>query len=318
LIEFIPEMHLLLGEMNEILAKNPGTSHAEIGEKLSAGARAVFDMLPSEIRQQMMADRDPHGNVQVSKIETERLLISVVTDELKKRAADGKYIGKFAALPQFYGYEGRSCEPSNFDSNYCYTLGHTIGALIELGKTGLLAVVRNLTGKVREWQPAGIPVTRMLHIERRKGKEVPVIKKALVELDGAPFKFYLDQRLKWTVEDHYCNPGGLQYSGNTADELNKTVLLEHPQHEEEEPQEQDEPPKSEKKAKKDDKEDEADDTEYGDDKKGDQKEPERKKSQRIKDKQKAEKAGKTEKTDARSKRASSRSTKRDKKGEDDE
>jgi len=134
----------------------------------------------------------------------------------------------------FFGYEGRACEPSNFDCNYCYTLGHTIGALIELGKTGLLAVVRNLTAPVKEWEPAGIPVTAMLHIERRKGKDVPVIKKALVDLEGKPFKFYLSHRQKWATEDHYSNPGGLQYFGQAAELVNTTLLLEQePEHKEE-------------------------------------------------------------------------------------
>jgi len=249
LIEFIPEMHMLLAEMNEILAAHAGTSHSEMTGKLTIGARAVFELLPSEIRQQMMADRDPHGNVQVSKIETERLLMAVVGDELKKRAAEGKYSGKFAALPHFFGYEGRSCEPSNFDANYCYTLGHTIGSLVELGKTGLIAIVRNLTGPPRDWEPAGIPVTRMLHIERRRGKDVPVIKKALVDLEGAAYKEYKKQRQKWGCDDHFSNPGGLQYFGVTADSVNSTVTLEHPQPEAPEEEKKEEKKKNPRKEK---------------------------------------------------------------------
>jgi len=240
LIEFIPEMHMLLAEMNEVLAKAPATTHSDMGDKLSVGSRAVFELLPPEIRQQMMLDRDPHGNVQDYKIETERLLISVVGEELRKRAADGKYSGKFNALPHFFGYEGRSCEPSNFDCNYCYTLGHTIGALVELGKTGLLAVVRNLTGPVKEWEPAGIPIPAMLHIERRKGKDVPVIKKALVDLDQKPFKFYKSKRQAWSTADHYANPGGLQYFGSAAELVNLTVILEQEKEVKEEDEEEEE------------------------------------------------------------------------------
>jgi len=298
LIEFIPEMHLLLGEMNEILAKQPGTSHSEMGEKLTPGTRAVFDMLPSDIRQQMMADRDPHGNVQVSKIETERLLIQVVGDELKKRAADGKYSGKFAGLPHFFGYEGRAVEPSNFDCNYCYTLGHTIGALIELGKTGLLAVVKNLTEGVKEWKPAGIPVTRMLHIERRKGKDVPVIKKALVDLEAAPFKYYKEKRLEWAHGDHYANPGGIQYSGSTAESLCETLTLEHPIKQEEEEEEEDE-----EEAGGDDKKD---DSEKSPKKGGDKKATKEKASPSKKD------ATKDEKPSARSERSSKRAKRSEK------
>jgi len=318
LIEFIPEMHLLLGEMNEILAKNPGTTHSEMSEKLTDGTRAVFEMLPSDIRQQMMADRDPHGNVQVSKIETERLLISVVTEELKKRAADGKYSGKFAALPHFFGYEGRACEPSNFDCNYCFTLGHTIGALTELGKTGLLAVVRNLTGPVREWKPAGIPVTTMLHIERRKGKDVPVIKKALVDLEAAPFKRYKELRQIWATGDHYANPGGLQYCGHAAEIINITVELEHPQPEEQEVQEKEEEKKEEKKEEiKENEKKNGDDSEKTTPTKKSprlsNKEKEKEKQEKAKEKEKEK-----EKKDKERKARSERSAKRGKKPDDDD
>jgi len=226
LIEFIPEVHMLLMEMNEVLAKDTATSHSEMPEKLSPGARAIFEYLPDTIRAQLMLDRDPHGNVQVSRIETERLLISLVETELYKRANTGHYSGKFAPLPHFFGYEGRACEPSNFDSNYCYTLGHTVGALVEEEKTGLIAVVRNLTKPVSHWIPSGIPVTTMLHIERRKGSNVPVIKKALVELENKPFQYYKSVRRRWATEDHYANPGGLQYAGKVSDQINLTIQLE--------------------------------------------------------------------------------------------
>jgi len=227
LIEFIPELKLLLSEMNEALAKEPGTSHSDMLEKLTPSAKAIFEYLPTKIRKEMMMDRDPHGNVQVSKIETEKLLITTVTGELRRRAADGKYAGSFAAINHFFGYEGRSCEPSPFDSNYCYTLGHTIGSLIELEKTGLVAVVKNLTSPdPKQWQPCGIPVSSMLHIERRKGHEVPVIKKALVDLHGKPFFEYKKLRRSWVTEDKYSNPGGLQYEGTASSLINLTVQLE--------------------------------------------------------------------------------------------
>jgi pyrophosphate--fructose-6-phosphate 1-phosphotransferase len=226
LIEFMSEIKSLLHEMNDVLAADPTTTHVQMLEKLSTPARDIFEFLPTKTRKEMMLERDPHGNVQVSKIETERLLMTTVEEELKKRAAAGKYKGSFAALAHFFGYEGRSVEPSNFDCNYCYTLGHTIGALIEHHKTGLVAVVRNLTHAVKAWEPCGTPVAAMLNIEHRKGKDVPVIKKALVNLDDKPFKLYKSKRLTWLVEDHYSNPGGLQFAGAGGDLLNMTIQLE--------------------------------------------------------------------------------------------
>jgi len=279
----------------------------------------VFELLPSDIRQQMMADRDPHGNVQVSKIETERLLIAVVGEELKKRASDGKYAGKFAALPQFFGYEGRSCEPSNFDANYCYTLGHTIGALVELGKTGLIAVARNLTGNVRDWQPAGIPVTRMLHIERRKGKDVPVIKKALVNLEGPAFKEYKNLRQKWATEDHFANPGGLQYFGSLADTVNSTLALEHPQPEEPEEKEEKSPAKkSSKKAKKDKEEDDKEDMDVDSKPSTPTKKSSRLSSRKEQKEKEADKDKEKADKDDEKPAGRSRSSKRSKKGDDDD
>jgi len=226
LIEFVSEIKKLLHEMNDILATAPATTHVEMIDKLSTSARDVFEYLPTKTRKEMMLERDPHGNVQVSKIETERLLISTVETELKQRTADGTYKGSSAALSHFFGYEGRSVEPSNFDCDYCYTLGHTIGALVEHGKTGLVAVVRNLTHPVDQWQPCGTPVAAMLNIEHRRGKDVPVIKKALVNLEDKPFLVYKQKRLSWLNEDHFSNPGGLQFSGEGGKLINQTVLLE--------------------------------------------------------------------------------------------
>eukprot|EP01120_Amphizonella_sp_Union-15-10_P005971 TRINITY_DN1848_c0_g1_i1.p1 TRINITY_DN1848_c0_g1~~TRINITY_DN1848_c0_g1_i1.p1 ORF type:complete len:579 (-),score=112.60 TRINITY_DN1848_c0_g1_i1:34-1770(-) len=227
LIEFIPEVHELLGEINEILANNPSVNHKEIVDHLSPACRGLFDFLPHKIREELMLERDPHGNVQVSKIETERLLIQTVSEDLAKRARSGDYHGKFAPLSHFFGYEGRSCLPSNFDCNYCYTLGHVAGALIESGQTGLVAVVKNLTGPVDKWLPAGFPVTMMIHMERRKGKDTPVIEKALVKLDGKPFKTFLNNRNAWSMEDHFRNPGPIQFEGPVAEEFNFTIQLEH-------------------------------------------------------------------------------------------
>eukprot|EP01121_Diplochlamys_sp_Union-15-3_P020055 TRINITY_DN769_c0_g1_i2.p1 TRINITY_DN769_c0_g1~~TRINITY_DN769_c0_g1_i2.p1 ORF type:complete len:408 (+),score=76.42 TRINITY_DN769_c0_g1_i2:693-1916(+) len=226
LIEFIPEVHVLLEEINEILAKDPNINHSELDNHLSPACKAVFQYLPHKIREELMLERDPHGNVQVSKIETEKLFVQTVTEELKKRKSNGHYKGKFAPITHFFGYEGRSCLPSNFDCNYCYSLGHTAGALIEHGKTGLIAVIKNLTSPVKEWVPAGFPVTSMVHIERRKGKNVPVIEKALVKLDDKVFKTLVLHREKWANGDHFRNPGPIQFSGENANELNFTIQLE--------------------------------------------------------------------------------------------
>jgi len=226
LIEFIPEVHVLLEEINEILAKDGKLGHIEIASRLSPTCKAVYEFLPHKIREELLLERDPHGNVQVSKIETEKLFIQTVTEELHKRKKDGKYKGKFAPIAHFFGYEGRSCLPSNFDCNYCYSLGYTAGALIEHGKTGLVAVVKNLTEPIKKWTAVGFPVTMMIHMERRSGKDVPVIEKALVKLDERPFKALSHHRDKWAVGDHYRNPGPIQFEGPHADEINFTLHLE--------------------------------------------------------------------------------------------
>jgi pyrophosphate--fructose-6-phosphate 1-phosphotransferase len=224
LIEFVPEVHRLISELNELLAK--GNSADSIKEKLTEESRAVFDFLPHNIRNELLLDRDPHGNVQVSKIETEKLFIHLVVNELKKKKASGHFKGRFSAMPHFFGYEGRCGLPSNFDSNYCYALGRTAGALLDHGLTGYIATVSNLTAPPEQWRCGGLPLTALMNIERRKGQNVPVIRKALVLLDAAPYKELLRQRQKWAHGEHYCNPGPIQFRGPASDDANITLHLE--------------------------------------------------------------------------------------------
>jgi len=226
LIEFVPEVAVLISELNELLAQN--VHHDQIHNRLSDKSKTVFDFLPKNIREELMFDRDPHGNVQVSKIETEKLFVHLVETELKKRKVAGRYKGKFAALTHFFGYEGRCSLPSNFDTNYCYALGRTAAALLEHGLTGYITVVKNLAAPANEWKAGGIPLTSMMNVERRKGHNKPVIKKALVELDGTAFKVFANDRAKWAETDHYRNPGPMQYFGIIADQPNITLELEHP------------------------------------------------------------------------------------------
>jgi pyrophosphate--fructose-6-phosphate 1-phosphotransferase len=215
LIEFIPEVAALIKELNS-LKEMQG-----VREKLSREALNCFDALPETIQNQLLLDRDPHGNVQVSPIETERLLIEMV-----KRV----YKGKFHAVSHFFGYEGRSGYPSNFDAEYCYVLGHTAALLIDAGATGYTSYVRHLTRPVQEWEIGGIPITMLMHLEMRKGKTKPVIAKALVDLDGKAFKAFAEQREKWMFEEHYCYPGPIQFFGdqNLTDTKPITLALEFP------------------------------------------------------------------------------------------
>jgi pyrophosphate--fructose-6-phosphate 1-phosphotransferase len=185
-------------------------------------------MLPSDIQRQLMMDRDPHGNVQVSRIESEKLLIELVSQQLKEWMAKGEYKGKFSALNHFFGYEGRCAAPSNFDADYCYGLGYTASALLGAGKTGYLSSVRNLTKSADAWVAGGIPLTMMMNLERRHGKDKPVIKKALVELDGKPFQAFAAKRESWALNDDYHYPGPIQYFGpsEVCDRPTETILLE--------------------------------------------------------------------------------------------
>lgn len=221
IIEFIPEFNTLIKELNTLLAEGSESAReinnlqgyekrlGAIQSKLTPPSRACIDSIPDEICRQLLLDRDPHGNVQVSKIETERLFISAVEKELERRNFDGK----FSAQPLFFGYEGRSCYPSNFDANYCYTLGHVAALLIECGLTGYMACVKNLTAPAEEWTIAGIPITSLMRIEMRHGKQKPVIEKAMVDLQGAPFQRFAAMRTKWELHDEYRFPGPIQFFG---------------------------------------------------------------------------------------------------------
>ena len=238
LVEFIPEVKLLIAEINEIVAleakefsklKEAQDKIAFIHKRLSADSDKVFSILPEDIQGQLLMDRDPHGNVQVSRIETEKLLSSIVEKKLEERKANGSYKGKFNALHHFFGYEGRCAFPSNFDADYCYSLGYNAFLLIQNGFTGYLSSIRNLYRPATEWTAGGMPITKMMNIERRGGEDKPVIKKALVDLDGGPFKYFKEHREEWKVGTCYTFPGAIQYYGpeSVCDLTTKTLALEH-------------------------------------------------------------------------------------------
>jgi pyrophosphate--fructose-6-phosphate 1-phosphotransferase len=241
LVEFIPEMKTLIGELNDIMAADEGEfARVEkesfqgiiswLARKLSGPSESLFLSLPVEIARQLLADRDPHGNVQVSRIETEKLLIGMVEKELGERKAAGSYTGAFSALGHFFGYEGRCAFPSNFDADYCYSLGFSAFVLIASGLTGYLASVRNLSAPAEEWIAGGAPLTMMMNMERRHGSQKPVIRKALVELEGGPFKAFAQNRDVWAVKTSYQYPGAIQYFGppEITDITTMTLKLEHP------------------------------------------------------------------------------------------
>ena len=239
LIEFIPEMGAMIANLNDIMsslekdAKYTSASQTEkfaiIENTLSSENAKVFSSLPTLIKSQLLMDRDPHGNVQVSRIETEKLLISMIEEKLNELKAEGKYNGKFSAQSHFFGYEGRCAFPSNFDADYCYSLGFNAFALISFGLTGYLSSVRNLTAPASEWIAGGVPLTMMMNMERRHGEMKPVIKKALVELDGPVFKQLADNREDWAMNDRYLFPGAIQYFGpsEVCDLTSVTLQLEH-------------------------------------------------------------------------------------------
>ena len=236
LIEFIPAMKRLIAELNDFLASNAAEfahikkSHQRdyIISKLTPDNAAVYASLPEGVARQLTLDRDPHGNVQVSLIETEKLLSEMVGTKLAAWKAEGRYKGKFATQHHFFGYEGRCAAPSNFDADYCYSLGFAASALIACGKTGYMASVRNTTAPAEAWVAGGVPITMMMNMERRHGEMKPVIQKALVDLNGAPFKTFAAQRERWARETDYVYPGPIQYFGPTevCDQPSKTLQLE--------------------------------------------------------------------------------------------
>jgi diphosphate-dependent phosphofructokinase len=222
LIEFIPEMKILIAELNDLLA-----DHADfyatlrtfedqtgwINKNLSRDSSYVFSSLPNNIQRQLLMDRDPHGNVQVSRIETEKLLTEMVENRLDELTSEGKYTGSFSTQHHFLGYEGRCAFPSNFDADYCYSLGYNASFLIAFGMTGYISSIKNLSKPSSEWSAGGVPLTMMMNMEQRHGSRKPVIKKALVELDGAPFKLFESKRAVWAIENQYLFPGAIQYYG---------------------------------------------------------------------------------------------------------
>ena len=237
LIEFIPAVKRLIAELNDLLAKNaeefatvaPADQRAYIIGHLSKENAAVYESLPEGVARQLSLDRDPHGNVQVSLIETEKLLSEMVGKRLAQWKKEGKYNGKFSAQHHFFGYEGRCADPSNFDADYCYALGFNAACLIKGGFTGYMSSVRNLTKPSVQWIAGGIPITMMMNMERRNGKMKPVIQKALVNLDGAPFRKFAEQRDDWAVNTFYVYPGPIQYFGpsEVCDQPTLTLKYEH-------------------------------------------------------------------------------------------
>ena len=235
LIEFIPAIKKLIAELNDVLAKpeaqvlsTADEQIAYVKSHISAANLAVFNSLPADVAAQLALDRDPHGNVQVSLIETEKLLSRMVAAKLKAWKKEGKYNGKFSAQHHFFGYEGRCAAPSNYDADYCYSLGYNASRLIASGKTGYMSIIQNTTAPAAEWIASGVPITMMMNMERRNGKMKPVIRKALVELDGAPFKFFAAHRDEWARKTMYIYPGPIQYWGpsEVCDQCTKTLALE--------------------------------------------------------------------------------------------
>ncbi len=226
LVEFLSDVKALIAALNEILAKSPGATYEECLSALEGESKELFGNIPREFADQLILERDPHGNVQVAKIEAERLLIGMVEKELKKLKAAGVYTGKFSPQPHYMGYEGRCALPTNFDTNYCYGLGHVAGALIDSKHTGYIATLSGLTREPEKWVPAGYPLTMMMNVERRHGKDVPVIKKKLVDLDGAAFETFKAQRKSWMLSDDYRGPGPIQYWGPSADDVTMTLASE--------------------------------------------------------------------------------------------
>ena len=238
IVEFVPEFSKLIAEINELLAGEAtanfnalpdwNAKYEFIKAGLTAESFAVFDILPQGIQQQLFLERDPHGNVQVSLIESEKLFSEMVKTELAKRKAAGTYKGKFGAQHHFFGYEGRCAFPSNFDADYCYSLGYNAFMLIQYGYTGYLSKVSNISKPADEWVAGGMPITKMMNMERRNGEDKPVIRKALVELDGKPFKYFESKREEWAEKTCFTYPGAIQYYGpaEVCDLTTRTLALE--------------------------------------------------------------------------------------------
>ncbi len=236
LLEFVPEMKKLIGEMNDLFAHNSefeklrrySEKESYVRSKLSAESLNALNHMPASIQVQLLADRDPHGNVQVSKIDTEKLLLETVALKLETWKSEGKYKGKFSGQGHFFGYEGRCGAPSNFDAKYCYALGYTASLLVTGGFTGYLSSVRDLLKPTSQWRAGGVPLTMMMNLERRNGKEKAVIQKALVDLKGKPFKAFSSLRKKWAMEDDFASPGPIQFWGppEVADAVPETLRLE--------------------------------------------------------------------------------------------
>ena len=238
LIEFIPAIKKLIAELNEVLT-DPATGESRefanaeeqiafVKSNIAPENLAILESLPADVARQLCLDRDPHGNVQVSLIETEKLLSRMVATKLDAWKKEGKFNGKFSAQHHFFGYEGRCAAPSNYDADYCYSLGYNASRLIANGKTGYMSIIKNTTAPAAEWIAGGVPITMMMNMERRNGAMKPVIRKALVELDGAPFKFFATHREEWAKNTCYVYPGPIQYWGPTevCDQCTKTLALE--------------------------------------------------------------------------------------------
>jgi len=237
LVEFIPEVKALIDELNDLLAKKADDyskftkTEDQINfilNNVSLESKEVFSILPSSIQMQLLMDRDPHGNVQVSRIETDKLLIEMVSKKLDEMKKEGSYTGKFSAQNHFFGYEGRCAFPSNFDADYCYSLGFNAFMLIASGLSGYLSSVKNLSAPASQWVAGGIPITMMMNMEQRHGEQKPVIKKALVELDGKPFNYFKAHRDQWAIDTCFTFPGAIQYYGpeSVCDLTTRTLALE--------------------------------------------------------------------------------------------
>lgn len=239
LIEFIPECRQLIQELNTLLSPQKGYINALeqisapkekisfINQLLKKESQKCLASLPEAIQLQLLLDRDPHGNVQVSKIDTERLFIELVSREIKFRENEENLKIKFSPQPLFCGYEGRACLPSNFDCQYCYALGHVAVLLINAGATGYICSIQKLNQSVDGWQMSGLPLVSMIHLEERHGQAKPVIKKALVDLEGSLFKIFQEAQKRWRLDDAYINPGPIQFFGPEEITELKTFTLDY-------------------------------------------------------------------------------------------